>query len=184
MRIAVLAVCLSAPLLAQDIKIPASVERLADKAAEVVDVTLDANMLQLAGRFLSNRDADQAKVKKLIGGLKGIYVRSFEFDKPGEYQDSDVEAIRSQLRSPGWSRVAGVRSRKNAENSEVYLKMADGQIAGLTVLAAEPRELTIVNIVGTISPEDLEELGGNFGIPKLDAAGAKSKRSTGEKKED
>jgi hypothetical protein len=116
---------------AQDIKLPASLDRLAAKASEVVDVTLDANLLQLASRFLSDKDPDDAKVKKLIGGLKGIYVRSFEFDKPGEYQDSDVEPPRTQLRTPAWSRIVGVRSLKSGENSEVYVKTGTERSAGL-----------------------------------------------------
>ena len=33
---------------------------------------------------------------------------------------------------------------------------------GLAVLVAEPKELTIVSIVGTIDPEDVRALGGHF----------------------
>jgi hypothetical protein len=184
MRIGIVVVLLCAPLLAQDIKFPPGLEKLADRATEVIDVTLDSNMLQLASRFLSNRDTDQAKVKKLVGGLKGVYVRSYQFDKAGEYQESDVESVRSQLRSPGWSRIVGVRSKKQGDNAEVYIRNEGGQIAGLTVLAMDPKELTIVNIVGTINPEDLADLGGNFGIPQMDM-GARSKgRTTPQKKED
>jgi hypothetical protein len=187
MRIATIVVCLAAPLLAaQDIKFPASLDRLADKADEVVDVTLDANLLQLASRFLSQKDADQAKVKKLVGGLKGVYVRSFEFSRPGEYAEADVESIRSQLKSPAWSRIVTVRNKRGGgDNAEVYIRTENGQIAGLTVLAAEPKELTIVNIVGLITPEDLADLGGNFGIPKIDGVSNKSsKKATTEKKEE
>jgi hypothetical protein len=36
------------------------------------------------------------------------------------------------------------------------------------VIAAEPRELTIVNIIGTLDPEKLADLGGEFGIPRLE----------------
>ena len=104
MNTAVILVMALMPLAAQDIKIPPSLDRLADKASEVVDVTMDSSMLQMASKFLSDKDADEAKAKKLVGGLKGIYVKSFEFDKPGEYDMADVEAIRSQLRAPGWSR--------------------------------------------------------------------------------
>ena len=158
-----------APLGAQEIKIPASLDRLAAKASEVVDVTLDSNLLQLASRFLSDKDADDAKVKKLIAGLKGIYVRSFEFEKTGEYQDSDVEPIRTQLRTPAWSRIVGVRSRKDGENAEVYVKTGENKIGGLAILVTDPKELTIVSIEGTIDPDQLSELGGHFGIPKVDA---------------
>jgi hypothetical protein len=158
-----------APLGAQEIKIPASLDRLAAKASEVVDVTLDANLLQLASRFLSDKDPDDAKVKKLIAGLKGIYVRSFEFEKPGEYQDSDVEPIRAQLHTPAWSRIVGVRSRKDGENAEVYVKTGNNKIGGLAILVTDPKELTVVSIEGTIDPDQLSELGGHFGIPKVDS---------------
>ena len=157
-----------APLGAQELKLPAGLSRLAAKASEVVDVTMDANLLQLASRFLSDKDPDEAKVKKLIGGLKGIYVRSFEFEKTGEYQDSDVEPVRAQLHTPAWSRIVGVRSLKSGENSEVYLKTENGKIGGLAILVTEPKQLTIVSIEGTIDPDQLNELGGHFGIPKVD----------------
>lgn len=157
-----------APLGAQELKLPGSLDRLAAKASEVVDVTMDANLLQLASRFLSDKDADDAKVKKVIAGLKGIYVRSFQFENAGEYQDSDVEPIRAQLHAPAWSRIVGVRSTKSGDNSEVYLKTENSKIGGLAILVTEPKQLTIVSIEGTIDPDQLNELGGHFGIPKVD----------------
>jgi len=155
------------PVVAQDIKLPASLDRLASKASEVVDVTMDAQMLQLASRFLSDKDPEEAKAKQLVSGLKGIYVRSFEFEKPGEYLESDVESIRSQLRGPEWSRIVGVRSRKSGDNAEVFIRTQNGKMTGLTVIAAEPKELTIVNIGGAITVEQLQDLGGHFGVPRL-----------------
>jgi hypothetical protein len=167
-RIAFITCIALAPLGAQELKIPASLDRLAEKASEVVDVTMDANLLQLASRFLSDKNTDDAQVKKVIGGLKGVYVKSFEFEKTGEYQDSDIEPLRMQLRAPAWSRIVGVRSRKSGENAEVYVKTENGKIDGLAILATEPKELTIVSIEGSISPEQLSELGGHFGIPKVE----------------
>jgi hypothetical protein len=167
-RAALFMVLAFASLRGQELRIPANLDRLAAKASEVVDVTMDANLLQLASRFLSDKDADDAKVKKLIAGLKGIYVRSFEFEKAGEYQDSDVEPIRAQLHTPAWSRIVGVRSQKSGDNAEVYIKTENGKIGGLAILATEPKELTIVSIEGTIDPDQLSQLGGHFGIPKVD----------------
>jgi hypothetical protein len=40
-------------------------------------------------------------------------------------------------------------------------------VAGLLVISAEPKELTVVNIIGQIDIENLSELGGNFGIPHI-----------------
>lgn len=155
------------PLSAQELKLPANLEKLGDRAREVVDVTLDGPLLQLAARFLSDKDPDEARAKKLVSGLKGIYVRSFTFDNRGEYDPADLEPLRAQLKSPGWSRIVGVRSRRD-DNAEVYIKSEGDKIAGLAVIAAEPKELTVVQIVGPIQPEDLRDLGGRFGIPKVD----------------
>lgn len=162
-----MAVGLAAPAwAADDIKMPVDLEKLAARATESVDVTLDASMLQLASKFLSNGDPDEIQVKKLVSKLKGIYVRSFEFDKEGQYSLSDVKSIRTQLKAPGWARIVGVTSLKG-ENSEVYLKKDGDKIGGLVVIAAEPKELTIVHIDGPINPEELSELGGHMGIPKM-----------------
>ena len=93
------------PLAAQDIKMPVSLDKLAAKASEVVDVSLDGALLQLASRFLSDKDPDEANVKKMVGGLKGVYVKSFEFEDRDQYKDSDVEELRTQLKAPGWARI-------------------------------------------------------------------------------
>jgi hypothetical protein len=142
-------------------------DRLAAKASDTADVTLDGSLLKMAARFLSADDPDQVKIRKLVGGLKGIYVKTFEFENPGEYTESDVTSIRKQLQSPGWSRIVGITSKKDGENAEIYLKTG-GSDGGLAILCANPKELTVVNIVGKIDLDELSELGGNLGVPKID----------------
>ncbi len=166
---------LSIPVRArEDVKLPVNLDKLAERASESVDVTLDESMLQLASKFLSKDDPDEVQVKKLVGKLKGVYVRSFEFDKEGQYSMADVEAIRVQLKSPQWTRIVGVKSVKG-DNSEIYIHRNGDQIAGLVVIATEPRELTIVHIDGQINPEELSELGGHMGIPEMGKSKTKSK---------
>jgi hypothetical protein len=157
------------PLGAQDIKIPASLEKLAAKADETVDVTLDASLLKLAGRFLSEKSSDEAAAKKILAGLQSITVRSYEFSQEGQYDPADLEEIRAQVKAPQWSKIVGVRSKKDGDNVDVYFKDAgNGNLGGIVVLVAEPTELTIVSVVGTIDPSQLASLGGQFGIPKFD----------------
>jgi Domain of unknown function (DUF4252) len=165
---AVLAGALAMPLCAaEEMKLPPAVEKLSQKAKESVEVTLDASMLQLASQFLSNDDPDQVKVKKLVSKLKGVYVRNFEFEREGEYSASDVEAIRAQVKGPGWERIVDVKSLKG-DNCDVFLKKDGNGVGGLIAIVAEPKELTVVHIEGPIDPEELRELGGHMGIPKFD----------------
>lgn len=154
----------AAPLSAQrlNLDLPAS---LADKAAEVTDVTLDGSMLKLAAKFLSNDDPDQRAARDIVQKLEGIYVRSYEFDRDGEYDRSVVERVRAQL-GPSWKRIVNVRSR-NRENSEIYIDTRGDQPVGMLVISAEPRELTVVNIVGAIDIDKLSELEGSFGVPRV-----------------
>lgn len=155
------------PLRAQDFKMPPDVEKLSAKAKEVVEVTMDGPMLRWASKYLSAEDPDEKKCAELVANLKGIYVRSFEFDDAGAYSKADVEALRSQFRSPAWQRVVGVRSERDGENVDVFFKLENDKMAGIVVIAAESKELTFVNIVGPLDVEQLADLGGEFGVPKL-----------------
>jgi hypothetical protein len=152
-----------AMLCGQSVKL-GSLDKLADKASEVVTVDLSGSLLRMASRFLSSDDPDQAQIKKLVASLKGIYVRNFEFDKVGEYQASDLDPIRSQLKDPKWKKIVEVRGRDNAE---VLLRQENEDvISGLAVIVAEAKELTVVYIDGPIDMDGLSKLGGNFGIPE------------------
>jgi Domain of unknown function (DUF4252) len=172
MRIATVALTAALmPLWGQQFKLPENLERLSEKAQESVEVTLDKAMLRLTSRFL---DRDEVQTRRLIEGLDRIYVRNFEFAGEGEYNLADVAALRAQLQAPGWSRIVGVRCKRSGQNVDVYFKdSGNGQLGGIMVIDAEPRELTIVNIVGTIDPDRLADIGGEFGIPRLDCSSAR-----------
>jgi hypothetical protein len=141
---------------------------LADKATEEVDISLDTGLLGLAARFMDDDDGEQKAVKDLLANLKGIYVRSFEFDSAGQYNRADLDAIRRQFSDPGWHRQVGVRSRREGTNVDIYVWMDGKKPGGIAVLAAEPRQLTIVNLIGAIDLDALRRLDGELGMPKLD----------------
>jgi hypothetical protein len=151
-------------------------EHLSSKATQTVDVNIDEKLMQLTARFLSAKDPDEARVKELVNGLKGIFVKSFEFEREGEYSPADIQSIRSQLQSPAWSRVININSRKEG-SLEVYLMTEGSAVRGLALLAADPKELTIVNIIGPVDLEKLSELEGQFGIPELDIESPKPRKN-------
>lgn len=153
---------------AQDNRIQMSqLDRFADLADKVIDVTVDEGLIKLAMSALSDkRSPDEAKIKEILTGLKGVYVKRFEFEKEGAYTAADVEAIRAQFSAPGWTRIANVRSKR--EGSFDVVMMYEGSIVkGIAVLAAEPRALTVVNVIGAIDISKLRDLEGKFGIPSF-----------------
>jgi Domain of unknown function (DUF4252) len=163
------ALLLASPALAQingQLRLP-QFAALTDKATESVTVTLDSQLLGLGCRFLSTEEPDEAAAKKLCSSLTGIYVRSFTFDKDYAYPKADIDGLRNQLKTPGWSPVVEAYSRKKQTNVEVYVHIEGGKAKGLAIISSEPREFAIVNIVGNIDLEQLHDLEGKFSIPEL-----------------
>jgi hypothetical protein len=147
---------------------------LANKAADTVDVRLDERLMQTTAKFFSGKE--DADIKEALKGIKGIYVKSFSFEKEGEYSQVDVDSIVSQLHGSTWSKILSVKSKKDGDNVEVYLNMVGEQITGLAVLSIEPKEFTVVNIVGPIDLEKLSKLEGQFGVPDLGIEQDKTKK--------
>ena len=155
------------PALAQEARLALpNLDALAKQASDSVDITLDAAMLRLAASFLDEGKDDQV-LKELIGGLEGIYVKSFEFDRDGLVPQRDVENIRSQLGRGNWKRLVGIKTTREASDAEVYAWVDQGVSRGLAVLLSDPRQLTIVNVVGRIDLEKLRRLEGQLGVPRM-----------------
>ena len=148
--------------------LPPGVEKeLAARASDVTEVTLGKNMLGFAAKFLNGKDEDEAATRRLIDGLQGIYVREYEFDKEGEYSMEQIEQLRKTFETTEWSPIVRERERKGRETTDVMMKMVNGESHGIFVLEAEPKELTIVLILGPIRMEDLGKLKGLSGLGAL-----------------
>jgi hypothetical protein len=165
MSAAVCVLLVSATASAQTFTIPDRIEKLAGRARESVNITLDGALLQLAGQFLDSGKGDERAVKEVVSKLKGIHVRTFEFDKDGEFSDSDLDALRAQLKSPGWARL--IEAKDDGEHTQVFVKQDKNELGGLVILSSQRRELSIVIIDGAIDLKRLSTLRGNFGIPNV-----------------
>jgi hypothetical protein len=127
-------------------------------------VTLDKNMLGFASKFMNGKDKDDASVRQLIQGLDGIYVRSYEFDKEGQYSMDQIDSLRKTFETAEWSPMVRERERKTGETTDIMVKLVNGEPHGMFILAAEPKELTIVLIMGPIRMDQLGELNGIAGL--------------------
>jgi hypothetical protein len=175
--ITLIAACAAARLPAQLLQLRITgLDGLASKAKESVDITLDSNLLRMASGFLTGAgkdDKDGNDIKGLLAGLKAITVRSFEFKETGQYRLEDLEPIRAQLRTPGWSKI--ISSQSKEEISEIYTRIEQGKVVGFAIIAAEPKELTVVAIEGTIDLNDLSKLKA-LGVPSIPVPDKKGKQ--------
>lgn len=158
--LAAAAAALLLPLLAcsqsPELKLP-SLGDLKEHATESVDITLGAFPLHFAASLMDDRDGDSAEVKKALKAVKSVQIRSFRFDTDFACSQADLGALRSQLSQPGWSRLVEAHKR-NQEDVDVYVALEDQVIRGIAIVACQPREFTIINIVGTVDLDQLARL--------------------------
>jgi hypothetical protein len=147
---------------------PSPIEKtLAERATHVTEVTLDKNMLAFAAKFMDkDTDKDDEEAKQMIRNLKGVYVREYEFDKDHSYTAAELDGLRKYFEGSDWSPIVRERTKSVAEGTDVYVKLVDNRMQGLFVLDAEPKELSLVLILGPIDVDKISKLGGTFGIPR------------------
>src|SRR5437762_10898944 len=57
---------------------------LANRASNTVDIKLDEHLIQTTSKWLG-KDPDEEEIKDILKHLKGIYVKSFSFEKENAY---------------------------------------------------------------------------------------------------
>lgn len=97
----------------------------------------------------------ESKEETPQSGEGKVYVRRFKFASAGKFAEADLSEVRAQLAAPGWSRVMKVEERDEEpdenENVEIYVygKTEGSDLyGGMTIIATQAKELTVVNIVG------------------------------------
>jgi hypothetical protein len=164
------AAILTVSALAQSAQLPAPspVEKeLAARASNVDEVTLDKKMLSFAANFIQHKksinplaDQDDGATQRLIESLDGIYVRNYQFDKDGQFTAEQIEQLRAYYESSEWSPIVRDRDRKTGESSDVMVKLVNGQSRGMFILDVEPKEISIVLILGPVHMQDLHRVMG------------------------
>src|ERR1700722_16126175 len=161
---------LAGPALAQTAQLPAPspIEKeLAARASDVTEVTLGKNMLNFAAKVMNGKDDDDAEARHLIEGLQGIYVREYEFEKEGEYSVEQIDQLRKYYETSEWTPMVHEHNKKTGETSDVMVKLVNGESNGMFILDVEPKEVSIVLILGTIHMDDLGKLKGISGLSAL-----------------
>lgn len=147
---ATLGLAMLGPVSAQTLDL--NFDALSAKAKSKAEVTLEGSILAQALQMAPE------KIKGAAANVSRVVVRHYEFEKSGEYSDADLDTVHKQASSAsGWSRIVNVKEEH--ENVEVYMSMSpDGKPQGFLLIAAEPKELTVVQVAGSIDLASLREV--------------------------
>lgn len=140
-------------------------DKLAEKAKESSVVNIGPEQMELL-KGLSG-EKEKGELGDLAKTMKGIHVRSYEFNEPGQYNMDEVRAFRDKIKASGeWVSIVSVKEA--VEFTDIMIeKGPDGKSKGFLIVAAEPKELSIVHIDGPLDLAALGKLGGSFGIPAI-----------------
>ena len=147
-------------------------DEFSKNAKSVTEVNLDKRMLAMMDRFGTSAGVDAAQMN-LARKMDFVYVRSYEYEKPGQYKSADLDAFRVRLDGPDWSHI--VKERSKDEQNDVWVRTDDqGQFSELVVISAEAKELNLVHLKGHMTLKELTEAGAKYGVPPT-AAGKPKK---------
>jgi hypothetical protein len=131
-----------------------------------VEINLEGPLLRMVASGARGSDPDFASV---IANLKSIQVRVFPVAVTAqETVKGKVGRATRWLEDRGW--MPTLRVKESGDEAYIYLKEADGKIQGLTLLAVDADEATVINIVGRIDPEQIGRLGQALHMPQLEKA--------------
>lgn len=122
---------------------------LAAKAKSKTEVSLDGAVLDAARKAMPQGEK--------LAGVRAMRVHAYEYAKEGDYPMAAVDAIVKQVESDGsWKRIVNAREEK--ERVDIFLKMAAGKVEGLVLVAAEAKEVAVIQAEGSVELAAMKEV--------------------------
>jgi hypothetical protein len=124
-----------------------------------VQISVGEALLKMVSSLSAEDDPEAAA---LFTRLKGVRVNVFENREIPAAGLDLVRDVSSKLSAVGWESVVTVNS--DDEQVRIFMKMNGESVEGITVMAVEPTEAVFVNVIGNISPDELERVMDNFDV--------------------
>lgn len=124
-----------------------------------VQISVGEALLKMVSSLSAEEDPEAAA---LFTRLKGVRVNVFENREIPAAGLDLVRDVSSKLSAVGWESVVTVNS--DDEQVRIFMKMNGESVEGITVMAVEPTEAVFVNVIGNISPDELERVMDNFDV--------------------
>ena len=141
------AFCIGVPMAAQTLKMDFAA--LAAKATSKTELNLDGAVLDEA------RKAMPAGSK--LAGVTGVSIHTFAYAKAGDYPTDGLDALRKQVAADShWSKL--LSSHEEKESADIYVQIQNGKLAGLLLIAVEPKEVTVIQASGSVELAQMQEV--------------------------
>ena len=134
-----------------------ALDKYADGAKSKTEINMDESMLKSAATSLNEKQKDEKIARKSVEGLKGFYLRSYEFSDTFVLNLDELKPLVDQLKAPDWKPL--LRNKEAREQTEIWMHYTNGTADGMVLIAAEPHELTVINGIGVTNMSDLKALG-------------------------
>jgi len=145
--------------------VPQGIEALRQGASSKTEFTLDHDMLIFASKI----DPDDEDLRRVIAGVSGVSVHNFRYRDPWMYDSAALESMKEEYHAAGWKQLVNKHDKDGGPGvSDVWIRFQNNAISNIAMLFARGREVSFVEVTGSISPMDLSHLGGHFGIPKIE----------------
>jgi hypothetical protein len=129
----------------------AGTEKFAKGASKVTEVNLDPTMMGM----IPGRHGEDDLAHK----MRYMVIHTYEYPKPGMYNEEDVEAYRKKLEDGTWHCAIHVKDKSGT--TDICSRTApDHEGNEMVILTAEPKELTFIHMSGNMSLEDLSRMSG------------------------
>lgn len=130
--------------------------------------TFDHDMLQAIGGALDSEGVGP------VAGLASITVENYRYREPAFYIPENMHALVAAYNAAGWKHLVNQNAgpRENASPTkpltDLWLHFHGTQIDDVTVLVRGVKQMSVIEVSGSLRPLDLVHLSGHFGIPKVD----------------
>jgi hypothetical protein len=128
-----------------------------------VDIAVGQSLLGLVGAFSASEDPEAAELFKR---LKGVRVNVFETTGLNASGRDHVKSVASKLSAMGWESVVKVNTAD--EQVRIFMKLNGEAVEGITVMALEEGEAAFINVIGSLTPDELEKVMDNFDMDMPD----------------
>lgn len=128
-----------------------------------VDIAVGQSLLGLVGAFSASEDPEAAE---LFRRLKGVRVNVFETTGLNASGLDHVKSVSSKLSAMGWESVVKVNTAD--EQVRIFMKRNGEAVEGITVMAIEADEAAFINVIGSLTPAELDKVMDNINMDMPD----------------